>query len=336
MSDRLFVVTVDTEPDSEWERPALDDLSFNNVESIPRFHSLCRKYQFVPTYLVDYQMAKQVTTQIQLSHYKKLGECEIGLHLHPWSTPPYNYEVSNCDTAYHPFLTQYPIKVFDKKMENLVRAVREGFKVHPQSFRAGRYVISREYALCLVKHGVTVDCSVTPLRVWEPDRNAAGSDYRKFDTTPFFWDDDAELLEIPLSAMQIDQADGMFYQLARKTLVAGSFKDNLLRRLFPNIRLQMWGGNWLFRYKKYASLAQALEMFVKIKKPTYVQAVLHSSEFHLGSCFKKEKEVDDYFRTIEQTFHFMEKEGYVGVTLQEAASQIRSSGIARPRFNSAQ
>ena len=316
-SDKYFILTVDTEPDNEWSRPALKDMTFENVYSIPRFHELCCKYQIKPVYLLEYQIAQNRYLQEELSSYLQAGNCEIGLHLHPWSTPPFDHSVKECDTDYHPFLTEYPLEVFVAKMDALTNSVKNIYSVLPKSFRAGRYVLSYEYAIELKKFGIEVDGSVTPFRHWEPKRKAPGSNFTGFDNTPFYWDAEKELFGLPLSAMKTEPGQGAINRVLGK-LISKGLHVRIVKKFWSELYFEIKGINWFFRYKKYQNVRQILEMYVNKTNPKFVQGVLHSSELHPGSCFQSKNEVDQYFFAMEETFKYLKEKGYQSIMLKDA------------------
>ena len=59
---KKFLITIDTEGDNMW-RPMYSENTFrnrltvSNGEYILRFQMLCERYGFMPTYLVNYEMA---------------------------------------------------------------------------------------------------------------------------------------------------------------------------------------------------------------------------------------------------------------------------------------
>ena len=52
--EKRFIITVDTEPDGQWDLNAPP--TTKNVQFIPRFQELCWSYGFKPVYLTDYVM----------------------------------------------------------------------------------------------------------------------------------------------------------------------------------------------------------------------------------------------------------------------------------------
>ena len=119
METKTFIVTVDTEPDDEWSRPGPENLTCKNAKALPRFQTLCEIYGISPVYLVDHVMAGDEFASEFLSECAAHGRCEIGAHMHPWSNPPFDVKVAEDDYKYHPFITEYPVEVFESKLDCL-------------------------------------------------------------------------------------------------------------------------------------------------------------------------------------------------------------------------
>ena len=54
----IFVISVDTEEDFAFYDSKNHYTSVDNVSELNRFQDLCEQYQFKPTYLCTYQVAK--------------------------------------------------------------------------------------------------------------------------------------------------------------------------------------------------------------------------------------------------------------------------------------
>ena len=105
------------------------------------------------------------------------GGCEVGTHLHPWNTPPFEAVRGRAGDerahAYYQF--ELDSAHFRAKLENLHRAVSELTGAPPRSFRAGRFGIDAATLRELIPLGYEVDTSVTPLAEHTAD---GGPDFR--------------------------------------------------------------------------------------------------------------------------------------------------------------
>ena len=114
---KYFIITLDTEGDNAWDRRSITTVK--NAEYLPRFQKLCDKYNFKPTYLTNYEMAKS-------KHFIELGKSiildnrgEIGMHLHAWDSPP-DYSLTDKDWHHHPYLIEYPQDILIKKIKYIL------------------------------------------------------------------------------------------------------------------------------------------------------------------------------------------------------------------------
>jgi len=151
------VITIDTEPDNQWDTtPA--GLTFRNTQELSRLHDAIRGEAFLPTYLVTYSVARDERSRELLRGWLEAGECEIGAHLHAWETPPLW-----CDQPQvHTYIYEYPTEVRREKLRVLSEQLRESFGIEPRSYRAGRWGIDAAEIAHLAELGYVVDTSVVP------------------------------------------------------------------------------------------------------------------------------------------------------------------------------
>ena len=55
--NKYFIITVNTKGDNLWNWHLGDDITTYNAKYILRFQNLCEKYNFIPVYLTNYEMA---------------------------------------------------------------------------------------------------------------------------------------------------------------------------------------------------------------------------------------------------------------------------------------
>ena len=123
-----FVVTVDTEGDDAWSSP--DDVRLENLRELPRFQDLCDEHAVVPTYLLAYECATRDEALSVLKPIADRGRCEIGHHLHVWTTPPFHREgPKGVDGEWiQAFQFQLPDSLFVEKAESLRQAIEKSFE----------------------------------------------------------------------------------------------------------------------------------------------------------------------------------------------------------------
>ncbi len=167
-----FAVTIDTEADNLWARQR-GPLSFENIRALPRLQKLCDRHGIVPTYLVTWAVASDAESRDILQSLLAQGRCEIGAHLHAWSTPPYE-PVTEDDDKHHPYLYEYAREVQEEKLAGLTRLLSDSFGEHPLTYRAGRWGADAASVKLLEEMGYLVDTSVSPLVTWRYTLGAPG------------------------------------------------------------------------------------------------------------------------------------------------------------------
>ena len=199
-----FLLTVDVEEDMPGWR-ITDPITVSNVAALPRLADLCERAGVRPTYLCTYPVATTPESASVLRRLHARGNCEIGTHMHPWNTPPFDRvpgrEGDERGHAYYPL--ELAPEVFRAKLVNLHAAVGALTGEAPRSFRAGRFGIDASTLRELIPLGYEVDTSVTPLSDHLADR---GPDFRSAPQHPYrpARDDvvksgDLPIVEIPVS-----------------------------------------------------------------------------------------------------------------------------------------
>ena len=154
-----ILVGVDTEADDQWSRGGRDRLTVRNAERLPALQALCEEYGVRPTYVVTHEMATREESRGILRDLARSGRCEIGAHLHPWSSPPFRPE----DLAAHTYPHNLPPELLDRQLTELTQTIESEIGVRPTTYRAGRNGFDGRTLPILERLGYTVDTSVDPL-----------------------------------------------------------------------------------------------------------------------------------------------------------------------------
>jgi hypothetical protein len=152
------LVGVDTEADDQWSAEGRRTLSVRNAERLPALQALCDALGVRPTYLVTHEMATRDQSASVLRGLLAGGRCEVGAHLHPWSSPPYRAE--DQDGRYP---SQLPTDLLRRQLTELTEAITTHLGRRPTSYRAGRHGFDERSLAILEELGYTVDTSVDPL-----------------------------------------------------------------------------------------------------------------------------------------------------------------------------
>jgi hypothetical protein len=152
------LVGVDTEADDQWSAAGRQALSVRNAERLPALQALCDRLGVRPTYLVTHEMASREASAAVLRGLFATGRCEIGAHLHPWSSPPYRPE--DLEGRYP---NQLPTELLRRQLTELTEVIERSVGRRPTSYRAGRHGFDERSLVMLEELGYTVDTSVDPL-----------------------------------------------------------------------------------------------------------------------------------------------------------------------------
>ena len=168
-----YCVTVDTEEEWDWNsgyptgptRP-------ENIRRLPEFQERMTAVGAAAVYFTNHAVLADPIGRAIIRELSTKPNVEIGLHIHPWNTPP----LAPVDkvSARDSFLHNLPWDEQRAKLDSTLAAFAEaGLK--PTSFRGGRYSTSPQIQDHLRAAGVWVDCSVLPFNTWADD---GAPDYR--------------------------------------------------------------------------------------------------------------------------------------------------------------
>jgi hypothetical protein len=194
------LVGIDTEADDQWSEAGRARLSVKNALRLPALQGLFDSLGVRPTYLVSHEMAASDESRGVLRDLLATGRCEIGAHLHPWSTP--SSRESN-PTA-HTFPHQLPDAALEAQLRELTERIEADLGVRPSTYRAGRWGVDGRSLRILEGLGYRVDTSVDPLL---NERRKGGTLFAGASVAPYHPDYEdvrrpgkASILEIPVSS----------------------------------------------------------------------------------------------------------------------------------------
>ena len=157
--DVLFILTVDTEEEWQWDDEfPQDNCSVKNVEKLPEFQRFCESLGIRPTYFVDYAVANDQHGSVILKEFAEKRVAEIGAHLHPWCNPPYFGKTTEAESH----VINLPFEQVEQKLDALNAVLVNKLGVKPVSFRSGRWGINAKTLRLLASRGYSVDSSVYP------------------------------------------------------------------------------------------------------------------------------------------------------------------------------
>ena len=308
------LVGIDTEADDQWSANGREKNEVSNAERLPELQALFDSFGVRPTYLVTYEMATRATSGEILRQLLGAGRCEIGTHLHPWSSPPCRPE----DLRAHSYPHNLPGELLERQLEELTAVIEEKLGARPTTYRAGRNGFDGKSLPILERLGYTVDTSVDPLF---NERRKGGMAFAGAPLVPYHPDYSdvrrpgrSKILEVPISAATLPGLPKPLEALYA-ALPAIPYRGALKRLGLRPVWLR----------PSYSSLGDMLA-FAKRLAEAHVpcfNVIFHSSELLPGGSPYTPDEAsvtrfkDDLRRLLE---HLVERLGAVGRTYREFAA----------------
>ena len=299
--DKYFIITLDVEGDNMW---AVSDIkapvSTENAKYLFRFQELCEKYNFIPTYLVNYEMALD-KAMIELGRAGiKNSKLEIGMHMHAWNCPPYFPLIKAPVKRGKPYMSEYPRFAIERKITYLTELLQDTFQVKMRAHRGGRWCLDDRIIAALEKNGYTVDCTCTPKRSWKKQPGwtigSGGTDWSQLESRPYMIMEKGKnvLVEIPVTA-------------------ASKKPDNVPACFRPNGR----NGKELIAMIDYI-----------YPHFDYIEFMIHSSELMASGSptFRNKGQIERLYADMEDLFKELSGKGYIGIGISDFADIIKNKG----------
>jgi len=293
----VFLLGVDTEADDQWSRDGRVRLSVENAACLPRLQELCDRFGVRPSYLVTHEMATKEQSAVVLRALHRAGRCEIGTHLHPWSSPPYREEDQGLR-----YPSALPDDLLARQLRELTDAIETAFGDRPTTYRAGRCGFDGRSLRILESLGYTVDTSVDPLL---NEIRKGGPSFGGAPVAPYFPDEAdvrrpgrSPVLEIPISSATIPSLPKML-ESAYASLPPLSWRAWLKRIGVRTVWLR----------PSYSTVEDAIRMadrFVARGVPT-LNLLFHSSELLPGGSpyHPDAPSVERFFTKLERLLEYV-------------------------------
>ncbi len=324
-----LLLGVDTEADDQWSTNGRRRLEVRNAECLPGLQVLCDSYGVRPTYLVTHEMASGKESGAILKELAGTGRCEIGTHLHPWSSPPFR-EADLVGT----YPSQLPDELLERQLRELTLTIEDLLGSRPTTYRAGRHGLDGRSLTHLECLGYTVDSSVDPLfnetRKGGPSFAGAPLGPYRPDYRDVRRPGSAKILEVPISAATLPRLPKPL-ERAYASLPPLPYRPALKRLGLRPVWLR----------PSYSTLADSTRLASRLVGDGLpcLNVLFHSSEILPGgSPYNPDPpSVASFLDRLERLFqHATESLGAVGRTYAEfAASQpgpgASEAGAAAPR-----
>ena len=311
---KAFFITIDTEGDSLWNNPNINDIKTENVLWIPRFQELCEKYGFIPIWLTDYEIIKDKRFVEYIKEKNKLGLCEVGIHVHARNNPPLFTLDGEIDNA-GAYLVEYPYNIMKDKFIYLKDLLEEKLDCKIVTHRAGRWALNEDYIRLLEEVGIKYDCSVTPGLDWSNcfgiTPNSKGSDNTSSKRGVQRIGNNKKIIEYPVSIYSCE-----------KLILPNNLKfRNLLKCVYhygkhSKIWLRPNSDNNLNEMKYI--LDKAVE-----NNEEYVEFMIHSSELMPGGSpnFTSNEAIEELYVRMNSLFEYAIQKGFRGYTFNTWESE---------------
>ncbi len=192
----MLQVVIDTEADFDWNKGVQTDFGqTSSIVGLQESFGIFQRHGVLPTLVVDHPVATQPLSARIVREFAAEG-CEVGVHLHPWTTPP----IVEIKDNWHSFSGNLGRWLEGAKLANLTRQVADLTGRQPRIFKAGRYGLSPNTADTLEEMGFDIDLSICP---WYDYAGLGGPDFTRFTSRPGWFGRSRRLLSLPTTAAPI-------------------------------------------------------------------------------------------------------------------------------------
>jgi hypothetical protein len=317
-----LIISIDTEEDNWGTYPATDH-SVENIKEIPRLQELFDKFGAKPTYLVSYPVATDEHSISILKGISDAGHCEIGMHCHPWNTPPHD-EVIDIKSIN---LCNLPEPLQFQKLQILHKTIVQNFKVKPVSFRAGRWGYSAAVAEAVSRLGYQVDSSIISYTNWG---RQYGPNFSKIPPEPFRFnpsqiekaDPDGIMLEIPATVGYLQNYFNRINDLHHELTTIERWRTFRLAGILA--KLGLLNKIWMSPENSGGSqMIQLARNLIKNGSPV-INLFFHSSSLKAGltEFVRTEADLKQFYKRIGEFLAFAKAEGIEPITLDESPTKI--------------
>lgn len=304
-----LVITIDVEEEGLFSgKYPRTPPGVTNVAQLRRLEFITREFGVPLTLLVTYRVAQNPAAQEVLNYFREHYRAEIGAHLHPWNTPPFQ-KLSDSEPVRS---NRIPLSLMQAKFESLIEILHGELSVSPSSFRMGRFDMSAQVASLLPRYGLKVDSSMVPFR-----QEYSDGEYFLIPSDPFFLNISGNksypLLETPLTIVPVWA--GLPRLISHFSTMLPDTWGNLVKIGFPYVSAAGIQPVWF----PLLSMQEAVRWHRR-QGGRVLTMFLHSSELQAGAspCFPTELAVTQLIKKIRSFLVWLKKQGPVqGLTLSE-------------------
>jgi hypothetical protein len=305
-----FIVTVDTEEEFDWDAPfSREQRGVGHIAKAAAFQSLCEEYGVKPIYLVDHPIASDARAVDILGEYAAQDRANIGLHLHPWVTPPFVEEVNRKNS----YACNLSNELEREKLHTLYDLVSSAFQITPNIYRAGRYGAGANSIKILADLGIQFDSSARASFDYSSD---TGPNFALEPVQPF-WIGDVGQIELPVTTVfggkLRNYGQSLFNSIANPSLRGILSRSGMLERIAftpEGIPLE----------KSLLGIELALESGVGILNFSF-----HSPSLSPGYTpyVKSQADLDAFFHWWRTVFEFLQARGVRPIALEQLSAALK-------------
>ncbi|MGE3803768.1 MAG: hypothetical protein AB7K24_03730 [Gemmataceae bacterium] len=320
----FWTLTVDTEEEWDWHAGwAVHDLSVRNIERLPAFQDQCSARGAAVSYFANHAVLADKTSATILAELARRERVEVGMHIHPWNTPPLTSD--KVASPRETYLHNLPASDIEAKLTTVYRAFAAAGLPAPTSFRGGRYSTSPAIQGFLQRHAFVTDSSIVPYTAWSDE---GAPDFRGRGLLPARLppgnERETALWELPLtrgfSRRGFDFWGRAFAAiehspLRKLKLIGLANRLGLVRRVWLN-----------FEQHSADEMLGILPALERAGLP-FVSFTLHSSSLLPGASpyARTQAEADRLLDQIDRVLVYLEKRpGYEPATMSQIARQFEA------------
>lgn len=318
MEKMYAIVTIDVEED-DWIGHRRSGCTTENIREIPVLHRYLDDAGLKPTYLLNYPIA---TDPYAIDLFKGLmqdGKCEIGTHIHPWNTPPFEEVIDERNSM----LCNLPEKLQYDKIRKVHEAIKDKLKTEPVSFRAGRWAFDEIVGRNIHRLGYTVDSSVTAYVDWScymgPDFSDIPPDPYTLPLRDAHGNQNGSLLEVPASVGYIQKNQHYCNELYK--VVKKPYLDKIkILGLLNGLKIL----NKVWLSPEICDLRGMIKLIERYRSDgqRIINMTLHSNSMVCGlNPFVIEKnDLIKFKDKLRDIFQYMKENALIAITLKDALS----------------
>lgn len=169
-----------------------------NIAHLERLVPLTAELGFPLTFFCSYAVLENDNAWSVIKEFVSSYRAEAGAHLHHWSTPPWTPPSQGEPTRTH----KLPLSLLSERLANLLKLGHLRL-THPMtSFRMGRWDLKRSLLPLLASHGIKVDSSICPLRVFKNGPNHFIADANPYWVATEY----GKILEAPITQIPLSRS----------------------------------------------------------------------------------------------------------------------------------